>query len=167
MIDTTTAPRRALRFTCLGCLRAELDRIDAAHTAGTLDKTGNWSPGEILDHCAILLETGLDGCDARLPWYVKAIGRVLRPFILSPKAPPMRPGIKLPKDATEILPRPGVTFEEGMMRIRRALDRLDRGERMTHPSPWLGPLAHEQWVRINLSHTQMHLGFITYPATPG
>ena len=32
---------------------------------------------------AILLETGLDGCEARLPQYVKAIGRVLRPVIPS------------------------------------------------------------------------------------
>jgi hypothetical protein len=86
MIDTTTAPRRSLRFRCLACLREELDRVDA----------------------------------------------------------------------------PGVTFEDGMARMRSALARLERGERMSHPSPWLGPLTHDQWIRINLSHTQMHLGFMTY-----
>ncbi|MFM1937103.1 MAG: hypothetical protein RI990_2062 [Planctomycetota bacterium] len=162
MIDTTTAPRRSLRFRCLGCLREELDRIDAAHRDATLRTTGNWNSGEILDHCAILFETGLDGSNSTLPWYVRAMGRLMRPLILSPKAPPMRPGIKLPADAKEILPRPGVTFEDGMARMRRALARLERGERMSHPSPWLGPLTHDQWVRINLSHTQMHLGFMTY-----
>jgi hypothetical protein len=37
---------------------------------------------------------------------------------------------------------------------------------MTKPSPLLGALTHEQWVRLNLNHTQMHFGFLTYPGAP-
>ena len=64
------------------------------------------------------------------------------------------------------MPRPGVTYEQGMTRIRRALSRIEAGERMTKPSPWLGAMTHEEWVRLNLNHTAMHFGFLTYPGAP-
>jgi len=75
----------------------------------------------------------------------------------------MRAGFKLPKDAAALLPRAGVSFEDGMARLRHALARLEAGERMTHPSSFLGPLTHDEWVRLNLNHTQLHLGFLAFP----
>ena len=165
-VDTAKAARRPLHFKCLGCLRGELDRIDAAYRAGTLSTTGNWTPGENLDHCAITFETGLDGSTMKTGVVARIFGRLFKGMITSDRPGAMRPGFKLPASAVELAPRPGVTFQEGMARIRRAIARLDAGEKMTKPSPWLGALTHEQWVRLNLNHTQMHLGFLTYPGAP-
>lgn len=157
-VDTTKAPRRALRFTCLDCLRQELDRIDAAHRAGRLEHTGNWNAGEILDHCSVTFEAGLDGGLPPVPWFGRLLGRLFKSAVLKPGG--MKPGWKFPKDAKELAPRPGVTFDAGMARLRRCLDRLAAGEKMTHPSPFLGRLTHDEWVRLNLNHTEMHLGFL-------
>ncbi|MFO0784065.1 MAG: DUF1569 domain-containing protein [Phycisphaerales bacterium] len=159
-VNTAKAPRRPLNFTCLGCVTKDLDGIQAAHHAGTLRTTGNWNPGEIMDHCAILYEAGLDGSKQRIPWLGRLMGRLFKKSLLKPGG--MKPGFKLPKDAVEMMPRPGVTFDEGMKRMRRALQRLERGEQMTKPSPFLGPLTHDEWLRLNLNHTQMHFSFMAY-----
>lgn len=159
MVDTRKAPRRDLAFKCLGCLAKDLDAIDAAHARGTLGTTGNWGAGEILDHCAILLESGLDGPKVMAPWFARVAGRFMKRSILKPRTMPA--GFELPADARALLPRPGVSFADGMARMRAALARIERGERMTHTSGFLGPLTHEEWVRLNLNHTQLHLGFIS------
>jgi hypothetical protein len=159
-VNTAKAPRRELHFHCFGCLRSELDRIDAAHAAGTLRTTGNWSAGEILDHCAILIESALDGVSQQAPLIARLFGRLMKGSMLKPKT--MKAGFKLPEGAKHLLPRPGVSFEQGMARIRRALARVAAGEQMDKPSGWLGPLTHEQWERLNLNHTQLHLGFMSY-----
>jgi len=49
-----------------------------------------------------------------------------------------------------------------MDRLRSALARLDADEKFTQPSPLLGRLSHEQWVRMQLGHASMHLGFLDY-----
>jgi hypothetical protein len=165
-VKTTSVPRRHLFFKCLGCLRGELDRIEAAHRAGTLTTTGNWTPGENLDHCAIPLEEGLDGTSKKGSFMARLFGRMVKSIILKPKRDAMRPGFNVGKSNPQLMPRPGVTYEQGMARIRRALARIEAGERMTKPSPWLGAMTHEEWVRLNLNHTAMHFGFLTYPGAP-
>lgn len=159
-VDTAKSARRALDFHCFGCLKGELDKIDAAHRAGKLKTTGNWTSGEILDHCAILMEHALDGSPKQAPWIARLFGKMMKAKML--KRGTMSPGFKLPKDAKHLLPRPGVTYEEGMGRIRKALSRVDKGEQMTKPSGWLGAMTHDQWERLHLNHTQLHLGFIAY-----
>ncbi len=158
-VDTKKSARRALKFTCLGCVRGDLDRIEAAHRAGTLGHTGNWTPGQILDHCAMTLETGLDGSAIDAGFFGRIMGRLFKKMLLKPGS--MRPGFKLPKRMSALEPRPGVTFEQGMARIRRALARIDAGERMTKPSPWLGAMTHQEWVALNANHCQLHFGFLT------
>ncbi|MFI4892885.1 MAG: DUF1569 domain-containing protein, partial [Phycisphaerales bacterium JB058] len=61
MVNTKTAPRRELSFGSLDELGAELDRLEAAGAAGNLGHTGNWTPGEILDHLANFWTCSLDG----------------------------------------------------------------------------------------------------------
>ena len=165
-VNTAKAPRRPLRFACLGCLRAELDRMDAAHRAAVLRHTGNWTPAEILDHCAVLWEAAFDGGHPRAPFVARLFGKLMKQSLLKPDGGGMRPGFSLPKDAAHLLPRPGVTFPEAMARMRRVVARLDAGERMAQPSAWLGSMTHDEWLRLNLNHAQMHLGFVTYPNAP-
>lgn len=158
-VNTKKAPRRQLRLASLAEVSADLDRIQAAHDAGTLRTTGNWSAGQVLSHIAILMEGAVDGfpADQVAPWYVRLICQtIIKPKALRGDLPP--PGITLPGDSF-LIPGPA-TFEEGMGRLRRVIRRIEAGERFTHPSPVFGRLTHEQWERLQSGHASLHLGFI-------
>jgi len=73
---------------------------------------------------------------------------------------PLKPGIRLPKGATELVPPVGTTFEAGYGALRGMVDRVLGGEKMTHPSPLFGTLTHDEWVTLQLGHCSMHLSFI-------
>lgn len=139
-------------------LRTELDRFERAHASGALHTTGKWSAGQILEHCGKLMRFSFDGFEASAPWFIKVFGVcVFKPMLGRSH---MKPGIKLPAKASSLLPRDQVSFEEGIMGLRAQLDRIENGERMTHPSPVLGRMRHEQWIKLHLDHCRMHMGFI-------
>lgn len=162
MVNTKKAPRRELSFHCTGCLKEELARIESAHHRGTLAHTGNWTPGENLDHIAITWEFALDGPppEARVPFIIRLIGPLMKRSFTSGKTLPS--GFKIPKSASYMEPRPGCSFEDGLARLQRVLDRLDRGERMTQRSPAFGAMSHDEWMGLHLGHAQLHLGFLSY-----
>ncbi len=60
-VNTKTAERRDVSFRTLEDLVADLDRVEAAHRAGTLTHTGNWTPGQVIQHCAIFMRCAMDG----------------------------------------------------------------------------------------------------------
>jgi len=67
-------------------------------------------------------------------------------------------------DAGMMLPEvEGGTFGAEEM-VRTALDRLKSGEVATHDSPAFGEMSHEQRVKLNLRHAELHLGFLDVPA---
>lgn len=160
MIDTKKAPRRELSFHCTGCLKEDLARLEAAHRAGTLRATGNWTAGENLDHVAIAWEFALDGPPpgARVPLVVRMLAPLLKRRMTSGRTLPA--GFRIPSSSSYMEPRRGCAFEDGLARLRAVLDRLDRGERMTQPSPAFGALAHDEWMGLHLGHAQLHLGFL-------
>lgn len=156
-VDTKTAPRRTLKLRSWDDLDAELDRIEAAARNGTAGHTGNWTPGEIADHCATFLRSAIDGFETRPPGIVSAIGRLL--FLRKATGPdPMPSGFSTVRS---LAPTPEVSDLDGIEELRRQVARVRGGERMTHPSPLLGRLSHEQWETIQLKHCAMHLGFVS------
>ncbi|MFG0293816.1 MAG: DUF1569 domain-containing protein [Phycisphaerales bacterium JB050] len=166
IVETKTAPKRDLKFTCMNCLKDELGRLEQANTKGELVTTGNWSAGQILSHCAIFMRCSFDGFPSRAPARLRVIARLM----FKKKAvsgAPMPSGFQLPKQASFMLPAPEVPFEQGMGELREQVARLDAGEQFSHPSPVLGPLTHEEWVKLHLAHCMMHLGFMDYPGAPG
>lgn len=84
---------------------------------------------------------------------------MIRPIALKPGSQ-LKPGIRLPRSAAALLPSEGVSVGEGVGALRGQLERVARGERMEATSPLLGPLTHEQWERLHLSHCNMHFGFV-------
>jgi hypothetical protein len=74
--------------------------------------------------------------------------------------PPGQPGIRLPGSATALLPREGVSFDEGMGVLRAQVSRIEAGERMTRDSPVLGRMTHDRWVLVHLDHCRLHFGFL-------
>lgn len=162
MINTKTAPRRELAFHCTGCLREELARIEEAERSGTLVHTGNWSPGENLDHVARVWEYALDGFppEAKANLVIRLVARITKGRMTSGRTLPA--GFGFGSAASYMAPRAGCTVAQGLARLRAVIDRLDRGERMSHPSPAFGPMTHDEWMRLHLAHAQLHLGFIAY-----
>lgn len=146
-------------FRTLDGLKVELDAVEAAERAGTLRTTGGWTAGQILEHCGMLMRFSFDGFGgAKAPWVIRFVGsKFLKPRLGRSQ---MKPGLKLPKAASMLLPRDEVPFGEGMGLIRSQLSRIDAGEKMEQDSPVLGEMTHEQWVLLHLDHCRMHFGFL-------
>lgn len=160
-VDTRTATRRVLSLETLAALSAELNRLEAAHRAGTLRSTGNWTPGENLDHLARAMRPSFDGFDFTVAVPIRLVGSLFMKRRFLREGFPR--GFKMgPKMSAAFGPRPGVPFEEGLLALREQLSRIDRGERMTHASPGLGALTHDEWVRLHLRHAELHLAYLNH-----
>ncbi len=160
-VDTKSADRRDIRYATIDDLRADLDAIEAAHKAGTLKTTGNWSPGQIFQHCANLWQCALDGFPDNGSWPVRFLVRTLflKKILNSDAKPPA--GFKIPKSASYLTPDDEVRFEEGLKILRTQVNRVaQRNEQFAHPSPLLGTLTHEQWTTVQLGHCRLHLSFL-------
>ncbi len=160
--NTETAPRRALSFASFQDISAECDRLEAAHLAGKLKANGNWSPGEIFHHLSIFVGNSLDGFppEPRPPAWLRWIGKTffLKKALTGATCPP---GIKLPDKASFLLPRTGISFDDGLAEYRRQLNRVLReSERMIKPSPLFGELTHDNWIALHRGHAALHLGFL-------
>ena len=141
-------------------MKEDLAQLEAGYRAGTLRTTGNWSAGENLDHIAIMWEYSLDGAppEAKVPFIIRLIAPLMKRRATSGKTLPA--GFKIPQNASYMMPRSGCSFEDGLARLRKVLDRLDRGGQMTHASPAFGKLSHDEWMGLHLGHAQLHLGFV-------
>lgn len=161
MVNTKSAPRRALKFSSLDELTAELDRLDAAHAAGKLGHTGNWTPAQILDHLARFWACSLDGFPGRKPPLPLRV--VVRLFFkkkaIAGGSPP--PGFKLPKEVSFLLPGDAADFDSALANLRACIDRVNRGGPYIPASPLFGKLTEGQWTLMHLGHCSMHLSFIS------
>lgn len=154
MIDTTkVANRRAVHYDTLDDLLADAERLAAAPT---LRSVGNWSPGQIFKHVALIMHGCIDGFDAKAPWYIRLIMRPMRGWVLNR---PMSPGYKLPPDAAAVLIPGATTLEEGLDLFRKGIQRL-KTETTRHPSPFLGTLTVDEWNKLHLRHAELHLSFL-------
>jgi hypothetical protein len=158
-VNTKQAPHRDLNFASLDELEAELDRIERASDAGTLDTTGNWSAGQICAHLATFWRMTFDGFDFKAPLPLRLMVRPFKSKMLGQKPPR---GIRLRGKIRVIEPAPEVPLADGLAALRREIARTRAGERMTHASPLFGDLTHEQWLTLHLNHCAMHLGFTRY-----
>jgi hypothetical protein len=105
-------------------------------------------------------EYSLDGAppEAKVPFIIRLIAPLMKRRATSGKTLPA--GFKIPQNASYMMPRSGCSFEDGLARLRTVLDRLDRGEQMTHASPAFGKMSHDEWMGLHLGHAQLHLGFV-------
>jgi len=161
MKNTKQVPRREVGLRTLDDLKQELGRIQQAHDEGQLVAHGNWSAGQILEHVAILPEHAIDGFpEGKVPWLLKVLVQVFaKKGAINGRPPP--PGITIPKEADYFRPGDGTTFEQGMARLRNVVGRIENGEKLTHPSPLFGKMSHDEWVRLNLGHMNLHFSFLS------
>jgi len=153
-INTKTAPRRELHFESMQDI---LDDAQAA-TAGPHETTGNWSSGQIITHVGELIDVSLHGTDAKMPLPLRVMGRVLRPWLLTR---PINPGLKIPKGMRpRFTPPQDVPLDRAMQRFGALCEEAKQPGSMTHPSPLLGRITHDQWVQMHCRHAELHFSFI-------
>jgi hypothetical protein len=158
MVDTRKAPRRALRFESIPRLRDELATVEAAHRAGTLRTTGNWTPGQVLGHLAAWASYPYDGYPMNPPGWIRLLGRLTkRRFTRQTR--PMPAGFRIHGAPEGTFGVENLEFDEGVRRLHAALDRLETTT-PTIINPVFGRLSHAEWVGLNLNHAALHLGFL-------
>ncbi|MEN0020654.1 MAG: DUF1569 domain-containing protein [Planctomycetota bacterium] len=159
-IDTKTAARRELFVTSVDELAGELDGLEAAMTSGSLTHTGNWTPGQIFDHCGKFMAFSYDGFPSKAPAPIRFVARLFfkKDAVNSDK--PFPPGFKLPKQASALLPSDAISDADGLAVLRAQVVRWQAGERFEQMSPLLGPLTHDEWQTLHLKHCSMHMSFL-------
>lgn len=152
VVKTRHAERRELLFRSMDDILAEGERL----AAGPVETTGNWTAPQVIQHVARLIDASVRGFDARIPLPMRVVGRLMKGSMLRS---PMRAGFTMPTPLTQIVPDDDATMQGAIEELRDAIGRAER-ERMTIPSPLLGPLSHEDWVRLHCRHAELHFGFI-------
>lgn len=156
-VDTAkVTDRRKLRFNSIAEVRADLDRIAAAERAGTVRPSGNWTTGQVLGHLATWAEFAFTGTPLSPPWFIKVVLKFRKNKYLNGGLPS---GVKIPKVEGGTLGTEPMPFDAAMARYRASLDRLER-EAPTKPNVIFGPLTHEEWIKLNLRHAELHLSFL-------
>lgn len=150
-IDTRKVEgRRKLHFN-----NVEEILADAEEMAACDSKTiGNWSQGQIYRHVGETMNQCIDGMDFNPPWFIKAVGRLLKKRFLTK---PMMPGYQLPK-STKLLP-PEISDEDGLQYLRDAVARL-QNESKRSDSPLLGKMTNDDWTLLHCRHCEHHLSYI-------
>lgn len=152
MSAATKPQRREVRFRTLTDIVHDAERLLPSHHT-----VGNWSFGQICQHLARGMTGAIDGFDFKAPWLARWF---VAPFIKnSLLIKPMRAGFKLPKTATALLPEESVSAEEGLRQLKHAVDRLSH-ETPTAPHPFLGQMASEEVLQLQLRHSELHMSFV-------
>ena len=151
--------RRPLRFADFSDVRHELESLASASAAGRLGTIGNWTPGQVFAHLAAFMNYPYDGYPESLrnpPWLIRRVlGLRKRRFVRHG----MPSGVRIPGVEGGTTGVDDVSVEEGLSRLRSAMDRMERAA-PTHPNPVLGPLTHEEWIQVNCRHAELHLSFL-------
>src|SRR2546421_5097689 len=149
------AGRRQLKFDTLAAALTDAESLVAAERNARLTRLGNWSLGQALGHLAAWSDYSYTGAPMKPPFFIRWILRTQKSkFLYSP----MRAGLKIPRVAGGTYSIEAMPSDEGLARLRRAFDRLQR-EAPTTPNVIFGPLTHEQWIALNLRHADLHLSF--------
>lgn len=151
---------RHIKFSTIDDVLAEIERIRLADEEGRLRVTGNWTAGQILAHVAAWIDYGYIGYPVKAPPF--PLNYVLRWMGKRILKNGMRPGVRIPGVKEGTYGQESISTAEGMERLKNAFMRLKTGEPCKFDSPAFGPMSHEDRIRLNLRHSELHLGFIQY-----
>lgn len=153
--SSSTATRRTLRFTSMAEILADVDQLAGS---GRVVGLGTWSPAQVLDHVRRVMVMSREGVDFAMPLPLRVFGRVFKPLLLRNT---LKPGIKIPKVATEAFDPPkDLEWAPSVAAFREEIAAASRPGAMTAVSPLVGPLSHADWERLHCRHAELHFGFI-------
>jgi len=152
-MTTVLKERRTLHYESLDNFSQDAETL----AAGKYETVGSWSYGQILTHLAKTLNASIDGFGFKAPWLVRTlIAPVMKGRFLNK---PMPSGFKLPKNAAALIPPDGVTTDEGLAALRKALARFaDETPGAAHP--FMGKMTPTEWRHLHLRHAELHMSFV-------
>lgn len=151
---------RKLRFESIADCKAEVERILAADQQGQLQSCGKWTAGQNLSHIAAWIEYAYEGYPIKAPpFFIRWILKIgLRKMLENGMTKGVRiPGIKEGTTGMENVPT-----SQAAERLLAALDRLSKDDAIKEPSPAFGAMPHQDRIKLNLRHAELHLGFLNY-----
>ena len=135
----------------------DAEALAVAERRGALRATGNWTLGQAVGHLAFSARAPFEGYPELpqlssplrllLPWFKKGF--------LNQELPAGFRIRNLPEGAFGAAPMP---TDDALAQLRSVLDRLAR-ESPARPHPIFGALTHEEWIKYNLRHAELHLSF--------
>lgn len=153
-----TAARRQLRF-------ASLDDIarDAEHLLAVgYDKTGNWDLGQVCGHLSEWFRYQMEGFP-KAPLLLRPVFWLFRNTV-GPRmgrkafaAGTMRPGIPT---IPQSVPPGGEDAAKAVAGLKDMIDRWKAYTGRLHPSPLIGSMPKDEWVRGHLIHAAHHLSYL-------
>lgn len=153
--------RRRVELPDVAALLAEVERLGTAARAGRARTLGNWTVAQIFDHLAIAMEFAYTKPPFNPPLVIKAMARVGKAINYRGTVRMMlKPGLKLPPSAAAMEPPVSDDLDRAQARLRKAAERIGRGEPATYPNALLGELTPEQLQFLHLTHAEMHLSFV-------
>ena len=157
-VDTRACEFRKLRFDTYEQMWAEAQRIGAADRVGGLRCSGNWSAGQTFGHLATWIDYGFDGFPdtLRAPLWLKLLMPLIKHRFLNVG---MRRGVYIPRVPGGTLGIEPLSVDEGLARLQRAWTRLLAAP-PPHPSPIFGKISHQDWIKGNLRHAELHFGYL-------
>jgi len=155
MKKSASSQRRKLRFNTIPEAIAEAERIAALERAGAAHYAGNWNAGQIFNHLGAWAEYAFTGIPLRPPWFIRPFMRLMRGSMLRG----MSAGRRIPNVKEGTLATEPADLETGFARFKAAFERLDR-ESPPPRHPFFGPMAHQDWKRLNLNHAELHFSFV-------
>jgi Protein of unknown function (DUF1569) len=162
MINTKSVrDRRRLRFQNFDEVLADAEMLAEAKRLETLRVTGNWALGQTIGHLAFWANAPFDGYPTmrRPPLMMRLMLPLMKYSILNKGMPA---GIRIPDAPDGTFGVEPMATDEALGALRRAYDRL-RDRAPTNANPILGAMSHEDWVKLNLRHAELHLSFF-HPA---
>jgi Protein of unknown function (DUF1569) len=151
-------PYRKLRFNSIADVISELDQLAELEKKGLLRTSGNWTAGQIMAHLAAWIEYGYDGYPIKSPpWFIRWFLRLRLPKMLESGMPR---GVKIPGIPGGTIGADDIPTDQGIARLRKAFQRLEAREEVAHDSPAFGKMSHDDRIRLNLRHAELHLGYI-------
>ena len=155
-IDTArVSNRRTLRFQTADEAAAEAQRLASAERAANLTPLGNWTLGQALGHLATWSEFSFTGAPLKPPLPIRLFLRLQKNKFLTR---PMPAGVIIRGVPGGTLGIDRLPLDDGLAKYCAAMDRL-KTEIPTKPNVIFGPLTHDQWIQLNLRHTELHLSF--------
>ncbi len=147
------AGRHQIQYATYKDLLADAERL----AAGPVRAAGNWTPGQIFRHLATAFNCSIDGFNVQFPWVMRKLAGFFKTRLTDR---PMPAGLKLPAGlAKVVLPEP-TTTDDGLAALRAAISRLEHEpNRAEHPI--LGRLTREEWDRIHMHHSSLHMSFLS------
>lgn len=159
MSRPTKPARRDLNFKTLDDIVQDAQQLVSTPGAIVL---GNWPLTQLLSHLALTVNSSIDGFSAKAPLTIRIVGPLIKGFVL--RAPKMKPGIKLPKEAIALAYPSAASAQVAFESLEKAIART-KTERMTARHPAFGKMSHEEWTTLHLRHSELHLSF-ALPAEP-